>query len=269
MPENDPYKRQLVRLKRFSVGATVVLVALFEVFYVAVMKVPVAECLIEWVVATCLSLVLIQFVFTVTYRLHDRVAEQSRRLAAELHRRTESEARIRRLAYSDELTGLPNRTLFNDRLQDALMRARRNGHGMAVMMMDLDHFKEVNDKLGHTVGDRLLQMVGERLTATLRESDTVCRLGGDEFLLLLPELGGQEDVGVAANRLLAAIREPFLLDGKQLRITTSLGIALYPDEGTDRDTLVRNADIAMYQVKGSGRDGFARYGQRPREITGS
>jgi diguanylate cyclase (GGDEF)-like protein len=251
------------------VGATVLLAALFEAFYLTVMKVPVVECLIEWVVATFLALVLIQFIFTVTYQLHDRVTEQTRRLADELYRRKEAEAAIRRLAYYDELTGLPNRTLFNDRLQGALTRARRNGHRMAVMMMDLDRFKEVNDKLGHTVGDRLLQGVGKRLTVTLRESDSVCRLGGDEFLLLFPELEGQEDAGMAASRLLSAIREPFLLDGMQLCITTSLGIALYPDDGTDRDTLVRNADIAMYGVKGDGRDGFARYAQRQRQTAGS
>ena len=269
MRENVLARRQLVRLKRFTVGATVLLVALFEAFYLTVMKVPVVECLIEWVVATCLALVLIHFIFTVTYQLHDRVTEQTRRLSDELHRRKEAAVTMRRLAYYDELTGLPNRTLFNDRLQGALTRARRNGHRMAVMMMDLDRFKEVNDKLGHTVGDRLLQGVGKRLTVTLRESDTVCRLGGDEFLLLLPELEGQEDAGMAASRLLAAIREPFLLDGLQLRITTSLGIALYPDDGTDRDTLVRNADVAMYHVKGDGRDGFARYGQMQRQTAGS
>jgi diguanylate cyclase (GGDEF)-like protein len=269
MEEHNLARQQLVRLKRFSVGAATLLVSLFEVFSLTVVKVPMAECVAEWVVAVCLSLLLIQFVFAVTYRLHDQVTEQSLRLAAELDRRTESEATIRKLAYYDELTGLPNRTLFDDRLQGALALARRNGHKMAVMMMDLDRFKEVNDKLGHTVGDRLLQAVGERLTATLRESDTVCRLGGDEFLLLLPELRSQEDAGVAASRLLVAIKEPFPLDGRQVRITTSLGIAVYPDEGTDRDTLVRNADIAMYSVKANGRDGFARYGQSQRESAGS
>ncbi len=163
------------------------------------------------------------------------------------------------LAYYDTLTGLPNRALFNDRLGMALAHSQRNQHKLAVMLLDLDRFKDVNDELGHAVGDQLLQAVGNRLTTILRESDTVCRVGGDEFLLLLPEIARAKDAAAVAERVLEAIREPFALDAHELLITTSLGIAIYPDDGEDGDTLVRNADIAMYRAKEQGRDNYERY----------
>lgn len=177
----------------------------------------------------------------------------------ELAERKRAEETIRQLAYHDTLTGLPNRMLFNDRLGVALAQARRHKLKVAVMLLDLDHFKDVNDSLGHSVGDQLLQAVGERLEALLRESDTVCRMGGDEFLLLLPEMAKVEYAGKAAERVLEVIREPFSLANHKLRVTTSLGIAIYPDDGEDGDTLVKNADVAMYLAKDKGRNNYQRY----------
>jgi len=124
------------------------------------------------------------------------------------------------------------------------------------MLMDLDRFKDINDTLGHAAGDRLLQRVGERLTATVRKSDTVCRMGGDEFLLLFPDPDRSEEADVIADKVLTAIRDPIGVGDLQLQITTSLGAALYPDHGIDCDTLISSADIAMYHVKDNGRDGY-------------
>jgi diguanylate cyclase (GGDEF)-like protein len=185
-------------------------------------------------------------------RLYDAVHE-------ELAQRKQAEEAIRQLAYHDTLTGLPNRTLFNDRLAVAFGRARRHRHKVAVVMLDLDRFKEVNDRLGHSVGDQLLKAVGQRLVALLRESDTVSRMGGDEFLLLLPEMERIEYAAKAAERILHAVREPFFLEQQTVSITTSVGVAIYPDDGKDGETLVKKADIAMYRAKDLGRDNYQRY----------
>jgi diguanylate cyclase (GGDEF)-like protein len=187
-------------------------------------------------------------------RLYDAVQD-------ELAQRKQAEEAIRQLAYHDTLTGLPNRTLFNDRLGVAFARARRHRHKVAVVMLDLDRFKEVNDWLGHSVGDQLLQAVGQRLVALLRESDTVSRMGGDEFLLLLPEMERIEYAANAAERILHAVREPFVFEQQTVRITTSIGVAIYPDDGKDGETLVKKADIAMYRAKDLGRDNYQRYSQ--------
>jgi diguanylate cyclase (GGDEF)-like protein/PAS domain S-box-containing protein len=173
--------------------------------------------------------------------------------------RKEAEDSIRRLAYHDALTGLPNRALFNDRIEVALAHARRNREILAVLLLDLDYFKRVNDTLGHATGDKLLWGVGQRLTTLLRDSDTVCRMGGDEFLVLLTGIAQAEDVGKVAERVLRAIRKPFVLDGSELSITTSVGIAIYPEDGEDGDTLIKNTDFAMYVAKQQGRDNCQRY----------
>jgi diguanylate cyclase (GGDEF)-like protein len=189
-----------------------------------------------------------------------RLYESSQR---ELAERKKAEETIRRLAYHDTLTGLPNRMLFNDRLGVALARARRHKHKVAVLLLDLDRFKNVNDTLGHSVGDQLLRAVGDRLVSVLRESDTVSRMGGDEFLLLLPEMAEPEDASHAAERILGVIRQPFVLERHTLHITTSVGFAMYPDDGEDGDALVKKADLAMYHAKEEGRDNYQPYRDEP------
>jgi len=173
--------------------------------------------------------------------------------------RKRAEETIRQLAYHDSLTGLPNRRLFNDRLNLEMAHANRNQQKLAVMLLDLDDFKDVNDTLGHSVGDQLLQAVAQRLRSLLRQSDTVARMGGDEFMLILPEIAEEEGATKVATKVLAAFRKPFVFDGHEIRITTSMGIALYPDDGEDSDTLMKNVDIAMYRAKDRGRDNVQRY----------
>ncbi len=159
-------------------------------------------------------------------------------------------------ALHDALTGLPNRDLFRDRIDQAIRTSRRSGEAAVVMIMDLDHFKEINDTLGHHMGDLLLEEVARRLSRTLREADTVARLGGDEFGVLLPLVSKPGDAAVVAQQLLLELREPFMLDGMRLEIDASVGIALHPTHGDDVETLQQRADIAMYSAKQSGR-GYA------------
>ncbi|MGM1052605.1 MAG: EAL domain-containing protein [Pseudomonadota bacterium] len=168
----------------------------------------------------------------------------------------ENEERVRRLAYYDALTRLPNRRLLEDRLGLAIRHAHRQQQRLAVIFIDLDHFKQVNDTLGHAVGDELLLQVAQRLQARLREDDTLARLGGDEFLALLPELDGIEEVTRVARRLIDAISRPFEVLGNTFRMGCSLGISLYPEDGTTADTLVRSADTAMYRAKREGRNTY-------------
>src|SRR3954447_10829496 len=158
----------------------------------------------------------------------------------------------------DALTGLPNRVLFRDRIQQAVRAAERRHGGLAVMIMDLDHFKDVNDTLGHHHGDVLLREVAERLKTTLRSADTVARLGGDEFGVLLPEVHGVADAQAIAEVLQSALREPFVVDGLTLEMGGSIGIACHPDHGDHVEVLIQRADIAMYSAKEGGR-GFALY----------
>jgi diguanylate cyclase (GGDEF)-like protein len=159
-------------------------------------------------------------------------------------------------ALHDALTGLPNRELFRDRIDQAIRTSRRVGEAPVVMIMDLDHFKEINDTLGHHYGDLLLEEVARRLQAGLRESDTVARLGGDEFGVLLPRVASGQDASAVAQQLLMHLREPFVLEGMRLEIDASVGIAMYPTHGEDVETLNQRADIAMYSAKQAGR-GYA------------
>jgi diguanylate cyclase (GGDEF)-like protein/PAS domain S-box-containing protein len=170
-----------------------------------------------------------------------------------------AEAKLTHLATHDALTDLSNRVAFDERLLLELAHAGRDEKRLAVMLLDLDRFKDVNDTFGHTVGDRLLQAVGERLKASLRSSDTVARLGGDEFLVLLPKIARPEDALGTAEKILDAVRRPLAVDGQELRVTTSIGVALYPDDGEESETLVKNADIAMYRAKEKGRNNYERY----------
>ncbi len=163
------------------------------------------------------------------------------------------------LAHHDILTGLPNRVMLQDRLRQALAGAQRRGKGVAVMMLDLDHFKNVNDALGHSVGDMLLQEVAVRLSAHLRAVDTVARIGGDEFVLIQPDLIDRGGASILAQKLTGALANPFLIQGHRLDIRTSIGIALCPDDGADPDLLLRNADMALYRAKRDGRSQYRFY----------
>ena len=162
------------------------------------------------------------------------------------------------LAHHDGLTGLPNRVLFQDRVHQACQSGRRHGRRFAVIFMDLDHFKHVNDSLGHAVGDELLKAVAQRLTGALRASDTICRLGGDEFVVLLSDLDDVEVDGVAevAKKILRQVAQPCVLGGTEVNVGASLGIALFPGDGEDPDTLMKRADAAMYRSKREGRNRY-------------
>lgn len=173
------------------------------------------------------------------------------------NRLTRTNAELQRLAVHDPLTGLPNRTLILDRLEQAMREARRHDQQMALIMIDLDHFKEVNDTLGHGVGDSLLIGVGEHLGQALREPDTLGRLGGDEFAVVLPETD-REAAGIVVEKLQAILREPVHLDNNSFSIDASMGVALYPEHGDDASSLMRCADIAMYVAKRN-RNDFAFY----------
>ena len=167
--------------------------------------------------------------------------------------RKEAEARIRYLALHDPLTGLANRAKFFERLQQAITEARRKGGNVAALAIDLDHFKAVNDTHGHLVGDRLLEMAAARMMNCLTESDIAARIGGDEFVVALGEVACREDAEQFAARLLAAINQPFAVDGKTLRLSASIGVSLYPEDGSDAFGMVRAADTAMHRAKKSGR----------------
>ena len=184
-------------------------------------------------------------------------ADVTKRRALELSRRG-LEDELRHIAFHDALTQLPNRQLLGDRVRQAIALARRNRQHVCVAMLDLDHFKEVNDSLGHEAGDALLREVAGRLVRALREGDTVARMGGDEFVLVLGELAEHhlDLVGELAQRVLAGLREPIDVRGHQLRITGSMGLAIFPDDGEDLETLVRHADAAMYQTKSNDGNGY-------------
>ena len=170
--------------------------------------------------------------------------------------RTYAEEQIKHLAYHDALTGLPNRLLFKDRLTVSISHAQREKTKIAILFLDLDRFKVINDSLGHNIGDQLLQAVAARVQSCVRESDTVARLGGDEFTVLLPHLPLGEDAALVAQKIIDAVRYPFHIEGREFFMTTSIGISLYPDDGIDAESLIKNADTAMYQAKEQGRDNY-------------
>lgn len=162
-------------------------------------------------------------------------------------------------ASHDALTGLPNRYLFYERLDYAVSMANRNKEMLAVAFLDLDGFKEVNDSYGHEVGDLLLQLAAERLKKLLRESDTLARFGGDEFLFIFPQIKSTADAAIIAKRILAAMTRPFILSGVEIYITTSVGISIYPQDTNDCRNLINKADLAMYQVKNNGKNDYGFY----------
>lgn len=169
--------------------------------------------------------------------------------------------RMSYIAAHDFLTGLPNRSVLNDRLVQSIALAQRHGKKVALMFLDLDHFKNINDSLGHAVGDQLLQSVAQRLQACIRGSDTVIRQGGDEFVVLLTEVEQAQDAALTAEKLIETMAEPHLIDGHRLQANLSVGISLYPDDCKDAAAMVRNADTAMYHAKKNGRNNYQRFTQ--------
>ena len=169
-------------------------------------------------------------------------------------------ARIAFMAHHDQLTGLPNRLLLADRTKVALSQALRNKAQCAVMFLDLDRFKNINDSLGHAIGDELLIEVARRLKAQVRDSDTVARLGGDEFVVVLPAIKVRDDAERIAAKIRASLAAPYILNGKPVNTTPSIGIALYPEHGDEAEALFKRADEAMYAVKNAGRNGYRFYG---------
>ncbi|MGH8633923.1 MAG: sensor domain-containing protein, partial [Burkholderiales bacterium] len=180
-------------------------------------------------------------------------------LVNDITERKLAEERLLHLAHYDVLTSLPNRVLFYDRLKQALAQARRNEWITGVMFIDLDRFKNVNDTLGHAVGDKLLQLVSERLIRSVRTGDTVGRLGGDEFAIVLLNLSSPQDANLVAQKIMVSFKEPFKLAGDELYVTASIGITLYPDDSADQETLIKNADAAMYRAKDVGRNSYRFY----------
>ncbi len=170
-------------------------------------------------------------------------------------------AQIEFLAYHDQLTGLPNRRLLQDRLAQSLSSAKRSTHKLAIIYLDLDHFKDINDSLGHQVGDELLQEVARRLQACVRAEDTLARMGGDEFVIMLNQISDAHDAALVAEKILREVVLPMQLDGHELRISPSIGISLYPQDGKDAETLLQHADAALYQAKHAGRATFRYYTQ--------
>ncbi|GFK95056.1 putative signaling protein [Fundidesulfovibrio magnetotacticus] len=177
-----------------------------------------------------------------------------------------AEETIRRMAYHDALTGLPNRFLVADRLEQGLNQAKRRGCLLAVMLLDLDGFKVVNDNLGHSTGDLLLKQVAGRIAGLLRRSDTVGRMGGDEFLVVLPEVKTPEGVAAVASKMLRAVGQPVELQGAQARVSASIGLALYPWDGATGEALIQRADAAMYEAKAAGRGTYRFAGKAAREL---
>ncbi len=173
----------------------------------------------------------------------------------------QTEQQLDHLAHHDSLTGLPNRLFLYGRLEQAIRHAERRGTQLAVIFQDLDNFKNINDSFGHPLGDELLTQVAAKLMGTMRREDIVARLGGDEFVTVLEDIGKAENVLVAAEKLMAAFAEPFPLGGLDIRVTTSIGISLYPSDGKDVPTLLRNADAAMYRAKAQGRNTYQFYTQ--------
>lgn len=178
---------------------------------------------------------------------------------ADITERKNMEERMRHMAHYDLLTELPNRALINERLQQAVIKARRDKTFMAVIFLDLDRFKPVNDELGHDIGDLLLKQVAQRLLSSVRASDTVARLGGDEFVVLLPAIEQQQDATVVAEKILHALKQPFKVAEYDIHISASIGIAAYPEHGEDEKLLLINADIAMYHAKKDGRNDLRFY----------
>jgi diguanylate cyclase (GGDEF)-like protein/PAS domain S-box-containing protein len=202
------------------------------------------------------------------HRVVERTAELAQansQLQEEVFERIRAEQRIWHIAHHDALTGLPNRALLHDRLDQILAQAGRNGHRAAVMFVDLDRFKSINDTLGHDVGDELLKSVAGRLQDVVRAADTVSRLGGDEFVIVLPDVVAVEDAQRVAEKVVNVLAPAVSIQGHELRATPSIGISLFPDDGDDAYTLMKNADTAMYHAKAEGRNNYQFFAARMNE----
>ena len=180
------------------------------------------------------------------------LARSNARLKTRVFRLRQEVARVRHLAYHDQLTGLPNRSLLMDRLTQAMAQAARQHKQVGLLLLDLDQFKSVNDRLGHATGDKLLQQVADRLSACTRSCDTVCRYGGDEFVIMLPEIDGWECADVVARKIHTCLCAPFVFDDRATVLTASIGIALYRTDGRNSSELIKEADNAMYLAKANG-----------------
>ena len=179
----------------------------------------------------------------------DVFMETISRLRQKVMRLEQEAAQLHHFAYHDELTGLPNRSLLMDRLNQAIVQAARQQKQVGVLLLDLDGFKSVNDKFGHETGDILLQRVAERLLCCIRGADTACRYGGDEFVVLLPEVDGEKSAAEVAQKISLNLATPYAVDGHSISMTASIGIAVYPGDGSTQNDLIRRADIAMYLAK--------------------
>jgi diguanylate cyclase (GGDEF)-like protein len=173
-------------------------------------------------------------------------------LQKELTELVQKEAQVRHLAYHDGLTGLPNRSLLQDRFDQAMSQAERHHKPLALLMLDLDEFKRVNEKLGHASGDKLLQAVAVRLTKGIRGADTACRYGGDEFVIMLSEIDSPNIATTLAVEIGVRLSEPYIIDSHRIHVTVSVGVAVYPGDGRTFEDLMKQADIAMYHTKGTG-----------------
>ena len=178
-----------------------------------------------------------------------------------------SEGQYKKMAHYDALTGLPNRVLFQDHFKKAITRAKRENSFVALLFIDLDRFKNVNDTSGHDAGDAVLKETGSRLSACVRKSDVVCRIGGDEFIVLIEKLVTPQSVKLFVERMLTKLAEDFVCSNQVYSIEASIGVSLYPFDGDDLETLIHNADSAMYEVKKSGRKGWSFYNAALREET--
>lgn len=196
---------------------------------------------------------------SIAYANMKLLEDLEQRVAARTAQLREKQERLNHLAHHDSLTGLPNRLLFEDRLKQTIVKARRAQESAALLFFDLDRFKEINDSLGHSVGDLVLCEVGQRLRNLVREADTVARLGGDEFVVILEQVAGAEASAEVARKVIQAMALPLSVAGREVTITGSIGISLYPDDGTDVDALMKTADDAMYRAKALGRDNFQFY----------
>ena len=182
----------------------------------------------------------------------EKLVRSNARLTRKLVLLRREAAQARHLAYHDQLTGLPNRSLLMDRLTQAMAQAARQHKQVGLLLLDLDQFKSVNDRLGHAAGDSVLQQVARRLSASIRSCDTACRYGGDEFVIMLPEIDGWASANAVAHKIRTRLAAPYLLDDRVIVLTASIGIAMYRADGRDGSELIREADSAMYLAKARG-----------------